>query len=356
MVVATPVGGVSFVQAMDDETDAEKISFSLPNDDLASKGVGKRSCNYSNQEDTQLCKSWASITMDPIVGNEQPERAYWKRIAKHYHKNRDFNSHRNANSLEHRWSTLQKHCMKFQACYDQVERRHPSGIPYKEHLIESQELYASTNHNRAFQYVHCWLQVRNNQKFQALNFNAKKSKSSSPFEGTGEEEGEARSKSPITESTQKRPPGRKQAKDKENNEGEYRPYEEALKGLLEIKEIEGKLKEERWRQTKSMKERKISIEERKLMWEQEKKVMFCDVNTLEGNVKTYVLAMRAKIANAKVAELKRNFGGASSSFGGDLSCDGFTCGGVFGGTSGFGSEFGGSGSYGGGDGNGADLS
>lgn len=172
----------------------------------------KRSGNYTQQEDIQLCKSWQSISMDPIIGNEQPGRAYWKRIADHYHENRDFESDRNANSLEHRWSALQKHCMKFQACFEQVERRHPSGVPYKEHvsslpdqlyklftlvfsrvtqccissvmqLIESQELYNSTNHNRSFQYVHCWIQVRNNEKFQSLGVTTKKSKSSSPSEG-----------------------------------------------------------------------------------------------------------------------------------------------------------------------------
>uniref|UniRef100_A0A0A9C0F2 Uncharacterized protein n=1 Tax=Arundo donax TaxID=35708 RepID=A0A0A9C0F2_ARUDO len=36
------------------------------------------------------------------------------------------------------WNTIQKETSKFQACYEQVERRHPSGIPYKEHLLEAQ--------------------------------------------------------------------------------------------------------------------------------------------------------------------------------------------------------------------------
>jgi hypothetical protein len=31
------------------------------------------------------------------------------------------------------WDTIKKESSKFQALYEQVERRHPSGIPYKEH-------------------------------------------------------------------------------------------------------------------------------------------------------------------------------------------------------------------------------
>lgn len=106
----------------------------------------------------------------------------------------------------------------------------------------------------------------------------------------------------------------------------------------------------------------ISIEERRLMWEQEQKVMFCDVNALEADVKTYVLAMRAKIANAKLVELNTSFGGRSASFGGDGGVLGGDFGGGAGGFAGdfggatFGDGFGGNGSFGGGDGNGGDMS
>ena len=52
-----------------------------------------------------------NISTDPIVGNEQPERTYWKKkIADHYCANEIFESSRNANSLEHRWSTIHKEC------------------------------------------------------------------------------------------------------------------------------------------------------------------------------------------------------------------------------------------------------
>lgn len=37
------------------------------------------------------------------------------------------------------------------------------------------------------------------------------------------------------------------------------------------------------------------------MWEQEQRIMFCDVGTLDPNQKTYVLAMRAQITTQKMA-------------------------------------------------------
>ena len=42
-------------------------------------------------------------------------------------------SARNANSLEHRWGIIHKECQKFQGLFEEVERRHPSGVPYQEH-------------------------------------------------------------------------------------------------------------------------------------------------------------------------------------------------------------------------------
>ena len=43
-------------------------------------------------------------------------------------------SARNANSLEHRWGIIHKECQKFQGLFEEVERRHPSGVPYQEHV------------------------------------------------------------------------------------------------------------------------------------------------------------------------------------------------------------------------------
>lgn len=99
------------------------------------KGATKRGFNYNHQEDIQLCISWMNISNDPVIGNEQPAGTYWERIAQDFHKNKEFQSERTPNSLEHRCGTIIKECMKFQAFFEEVERRHPSGVPYQEHVL-----------------------------------------------------------------------------------------------------------------------------------------------------------------------------------------------------------------------------
>jgi hypothetical protein len=47
------------------------------------------------------------------------------------------------------------------------------------------------------------------------------------------------------------------------------------------------------------------------MWEQEQKIMFCDVNTLDIDLKNYVLTMRAQITSQKMAEFSQSLGGSS---------------------------------------------
>ncbi|PUZ69412.1 hypothetical protein GQ55_2G106000 [Panicum hallii var. hallii] len=223
-----------------------KISgFQWPLDDpgtqtIVAKAVPKREGNYNHEEDIQLCMSSENIT-------------YWKRIADHYHANKTFESDRNANSLEHRWSTIHKECQKFQRYYDEIELLHPSGIPYKEH-------------------------VRHCQKFQTIE-NNKRSQSNMSSNGATEGEG-----------------GELFNRTKSKEEANWK---KASKG-----EEEKKLKEDRWKEAKMIHQEKISLEKEKLMWEQEQKIMFCDVSTLR-----YVLAMRAQIAAQKMAAFSARFGG-----------------------------------------------
>jgi hypothetical protein len=57
-----------------------------------------------------------------------------------------------------------------------------------------------------------------------------------------------------------------------------------------------KNKEERWQETRMIHQQKIFLEKEKLMWEQEQRIMFYDLSTMDSDKKTYVLAMRAQIA------------------------------------------------------------
>ncbi|RLN35853.1 glutathione S-transferase T3-like [Panicum miliaceum] len=252
---------------LSDETDTDTLNLSMPLEDIATRATGgkgsvKRSSNYTQKEDIQLCMSWENISTDPIVGNEQPGMAYWKRIAEHFHANRTFESDRSANSLEHRWDTIKRECSKFQAFYEQVERRHPSGIPYKEHLLEAQTFFSAKDpKNKAFQFLHCWLKVRNYPKFQAIEQSHKRprsSKSSMPSGGgaeeVGDESGKNQSPDPTQANQNKRATGRKGAKERLKTGGDAGPYKETIQEFILDKKEEKKLREARWEEEKKMRE------------------------------------------------------------------------------------------------------
>ncbi|RLN28396.1 glutathione S-transferase T3-like [Panicum miliaceum] len=282
-------GGGPWTNMISDEIDVDAISlssgFQWSLDDLGTqtkvaKAVPKRAGNYTHEEDIQLCISWENISTDPIIGNEQPGRAYWKRIADHYHANKSFESDRNANSLEHRWSTIHKECQKFQRYYDEVERLHPSGIPYKEHILAAQTLFAKGPLKKSFQFLHCWLKVRHCQKFQTIDNNRRSHSNMSSNGATEGDDGDDSGRSYSTEpNPNKRPIGKKQAKERLKTGADAGPYKEAIEELIldkkeekKLREVrweeEKKLKEERWKETKIIHQQKILLEKEKLMWEQ----------------------------------------------------------------------------------------
>ena len=124
------------MMTLDNDAVVELLMASDPTPSSGGKGVSRRGSGYIQCEDIQLCTSWMNISNDPIVGNEQPSKTYWNRIADDFHQNRDFDSNRSANSLEHRMGIILKDCMLFQACYEQIERHNPSGVPYQEHVLD----------------------------------------------------------------------------------------------------------------------------------------------------------------------------------------------------------------------------
>jgi hypothetical protein len=100
-----------------------------------------------------------------------------------------------------------------------------------------------------------------------------------------------------------RPPGRKQSKEKlKRYEGDD-VYMEVWGSFLQMKTEEDKQREARWNKSNQLEECKLEIEERKLLWEQEQKIMFCDVSTMDDSQRAYVLALTAQIAKEKVVLL-----------------------------------------------------
>ena len=78
-----------------------------------------------------------------------------------------------------------------------------------------------------------------------------------------------------------------------------------------MKVEEAKQKDDKWKEftrieqkkleaSTGIEEKKLEIEERRLMWEQEQKIMFYDLSSMDESQRVYVRAMRAHIAAAKV--------------------------------------------------------
>ncbi|CAL4920563.1 unnamed protein product [Urochloa decumbens] len=270
-------------------------------DSGSSKGRGG---NYNHNEDIQLCWSWMAITFDPRIGSDQSKDTYWNRIAQHYHVNKTFDSGRNATSLEKRWNGIQRECVWFQECVEKIERLRPSGVPHTEYINLAQKSYDET---KGFPYIHCWTEVRHTEKFQNVY--------EAMMQAQGKRQSKAKESGNASLSQQEahedecapseRPPGRKQSKQKQKrNDGEDE-YALQLATFIQMKAEEQKKCEERWKAEKE-------LEERKLLWDQEQKIMFCDMSNMDESQRAYVKAMRLQIAAAKVASVKAS-GGASTS-------------------------------------------
>ncbi|CAO2149142.1 unnamed protein product [Urochloa humidicola] len=315
------------------DSDADLALLSAPSDVTPSydgKGPSKRGSNYSHAEDIQLCTSWMNVSYDPIVGNEQPTKSYYQRIADDFHKNRDFESNRSTKSLEIRISAIIKDCMKFQSFFEQIERRHPSGVTYQEHLSEAQARYAKTSKGKTCQFIHCWLKVRHSEKFATarinvgssmpaarsrdINLNVPARSQAADNEVQEVSQGQEQSKTA-------RPPGRKKSKERlKRSEGEDE-YMGLMKNFFEMKAQEHAMKKEIWanemradeqaKKTKELEEsrkqqleeRKLEIEHQRLMWDQEREVMFCDVSKMDEHQRAYVMAKRVELAKAACANV-----------------------------------------------------
>ncbi|TVU45061.1 hypothetical protein EJB05_04531, partial [Eragrostis curvula] len=297
-----------FMNLLTQDQDAD-LRLLMQEDATPSKRQPKRGSNYNLEEDIQVCKFWINISNDPIVRNDQPGTTYWERVAQDFHKNKDFQSDRSANSIEHRCQTILKECMRFHGHFEEIERCHPSGVPYQEHLLQAQTLYSSKNKGKRCPFIDCWL------VFAALpSWNKSKNKRSSkssnlylnlPAGSEGDEGVQDTMQAEETSSKKPRPPGRKQSKEKvKRGEGDDDEYKDMMKSLIELKAKEMQRKE-------AVDQRKLELEERRLQWKQEEKIMFCDVSKMDEADKAYVIARRVEMA--RMAELRASLGSGSVS-------------------------------------------
>ncbi|CAO2200131.1 unnamed protein product, partial [Urochloa humidicola] len=138
--------------------------------------------------------------------------------------------------------------------------------PTRSIFLKHKHTLQGLGQKKPFQFLHCWLQVRHCQKFSTLETNRRSlSRASTPSEGATEEEGDGSGRSETPDSTQprpeKRPIGRKQAKERLKAGGDDGPYKEAIQEYLldkkeekKLWEAEKKRKDERWNEEKRLKD------------------------------------------------------------------------------------------------------
>jgi hypothetical protein len=87
-----------------------------------------RSQKFSVEEDLLIVSAWLNTSMDPIIGNQQKNNAYWEKIYEYFQKEKTSCVSRTPNSLMHRWSMIQLKTNKFCGCLAQIEMRNESGL------------------------------------------------------------------------------------------------------------------------------------------------------------------------------------------------------------------------------------
>jgi hypothetical protein len=65
----------------------------------------KQSSNFRDEEDVCLVEARINVEMDPMCGNEQKTKAYWKRILENYNENKQFVTECISSFLMLCWST-----------------------------------------------------------------------------------------------------------------------------------------------------------------------------------------------------------------------------------------------------------
>uniref|UniRef100_A0ACD5VAN4 Uncharacterized protein n=1 Tax=Avena sativa TaxID=4498 RepID=A0ACD5VAN4_AVESA len=147
----------------------------------SARANGRRTKNFSDKEDDMLVLAWLNVSMDVAPGSEQGRSGYWQRMHSYFHKNRNFESDRNQNSLSHRWSTIQEHVQKFCRCYDWVQCI--SGMTEKDKIVQALEAYKSKE-KKGFGFLHCWNTLHLHQKWTNRSSQKKGKTASNSSPGT----------------------------------------------------------------------------------------------------------------------------------------------------------------------------
>ena len=95
---------------------------------------GQRGINFTIDEDIKLVSAWLNVSLDAVTSTNQKHTTLWERIWFTFHNDKKFN--RTRDSLNSRWSTIQRETNKFCGCLAQIENRNENGKTEHEKVFQ----------------------------------------------------------------------------------------------------------------------------------------------------------------------------------------------------------------------------
>ncbi|XBJ24963.1 hypothetical protein VPH35_002735 [Triticum aestivum] len=120
-----------------------------------------RSTNYTEAEDILLVRAWAAVGMDATTGTNQTGKRYWQRIEDTYCRIKPKNSgfiSRTYRSLQGRWELMKPACPRWSVAMDQVRDAPPSGTVESDYETIAGMRYKemTTSKGKPFPFKHAW--------------------------------------------------------------------------------------------------------------------------------------------------------------------------------------------------------
>ncbi|WOH04335.1 hypothetical protein DCAR_0623744 [Daucus carota subsp. sativus] len=102
---------------------------------------GRRSKNFTMEEDMLLISAWLNVSLDPVQGTNQTQLTYWNRIGNYFDEHKNFSSDRTPTSLCNRWCAIQTLVSKFIGYYNQINGRNQSGVTEQDKVGQAMQMY-----------------------------------------------------------------------------------------------------------------------------------------------------------------------------------------------------------------------
>ncbi|KAD6118739.1 hypothetical protein E3N88_10010 [Mikania micrantha] len=137
-------------------------------------------------DEEALGMAWFHVSQDSVVGNNQQNGVFWKRVEDHYNQSNP-KVPRIYSLLSNHWGLVKPKITKFNGFYLSIKSRYHSGWSEEQYVDAAKEEYVNDPANKnglAFKYEHIWKKVRGHQIFSSCtsvhgNQHSKRSKTNS---------------------------------------------------------------------------------------------------------------------------------------------------------------------------------